>query len=274
MLSGRASGALLSRTTGRSSGSTLTTLCDRWELTLGRSQDVLEDLHDMLGTIDFFLTTASTHTSACASSDAQARCAARARRQLLASDDTAWNTAFADFAGARAGRSTPWASPRVRDRLTDARRDSRSNNTTCAARWCSRVICPGSIPTVASAPSRRGSRAAASEPSGEGQRLTISRPSSVGAATWTSRPWSRPTPFIVSVEAPIAAEQLLGVAGDPGDRQIAVRRAPSGHLHQRPRDLDPVLGGDRHHPLHRHRRVRVAAGRAARTNVSISAPGA
>ena len=73
---------------------------DRWELTLGRSQDVLEDLLDRLGTIDFFLHD-SEHSYECMSFEYAQAHAHLEPGGILASDDTAWNTAFADFAGAR-----------------------------------------------------------------------------------------------------------------------------------------------------------------------------
>lgn len=72
-------------------------LRERWELTLGRTQDELEPLLARLGEIDFFLHD-SEHSYECMSFELRA---ARARLRpggILASDDTNWNRAFQEIA--------------------------------------------------------------------------------------------------------------------------------------------------------------------------------
>ncbi len=68
----------------------------RWELTLGRTQDVLEPLLDRLGEIDFFLHD-SEHSYECMSFELSAAHARLRPGGILASDDTNWNRAFQEI---------------------------------------------------------------------------------------------------------------------------------------------------------------------------------
>lgn len=69
----------------------------RWELQLGRSDEILPPLLDSLGSIDFFLHD-SEHSYECMSSEYRAAWKYLAEGGILASDDISWNTAFQDFA--------------------------------------------------------------------------------------------------------------------------------------------------------------------------------
>lgn len=71
----------------------------RWELTIGRSQEELPPLLDRLGTIDFFLHD-SEHSYECMSLEFGLAFPRLREGGVLASDDTTWNTSFADFAAA------------------------------------------------------------------------------------------------------------------------------------------------------------------------------
>lgn len=72
-------------------------LKSRWELQLGRSDEVLPSLLDTLGTIDFFLHD-SEHSYQCMTAEYHAAWGHLAEGGILASDDISWNTAFQDFA--------------------------------------------------------------------------------------------------------------------------------------------------------------------------------
>jgi predicted O-methyltransferase YrrM len=74
-------------------------LRDRWQLTIGRSQDELPPLLDRLETIDFFFHD-SEHSYECMSLEFRLAYPRLREGGVLASDDTTWNTAFADFAAA------------------------------------------------------------------------------------------------------------------------------------------------------------------------------
>lgn len=69
----------------------------RWRLHLGRSQVVLPRLLGELGSIDFFLHD-SEHSYECMSFEYQLAWHYLVDGGLLVSDDTTWNSAFADFA--------------------------------------------------------------------------------------------------------------------------------------------------------------------------------
>jgi predicted O-methyltransferase YrrM len=71
----------------------------RWQLTLGRSQDVLPGLLESAGGIDFFLHD-SEHSEACMRFEFDAAWAALRDGGVLAADDVTANSAFADFAAA------------------------------------------------------------------------------------------------------------------------------------------------------------------------------
>jgi len=68
-------------------------LRERWDLTLGRTQDELEPLLDRLGEIDFFLHD-SEHSYECMRFELRAAHAKLRPGGILASDDTNWNRAF------------------------------------------------------------------------------------------------------------------------------------------------------------------------------------
>lgn len=71
-------------------------LRDRWELTIGRSQDDLPALLHCLGSIDFFLHD-SEHSHECMSFEYRAAWQHLRTGGVLASDDVSWNSAFEDF---------------------------------------------------------------------------------------------------------------------------------------------------------------------------------
>jgi len=75
-------------------------LKERWELLIGRSQDVLGGLLERLGRIDFFLHD-SEHSYECMSFELRLATAHLRPGGILAADDTQWNSAFADFAEQR-----------------------------------------------------------------------------------------------------------------------------------------------------------------------------
>jgi predicted O-methyltransferase YrrM len=68
----------------------------RWELTIGRSQDVLPGVLRRVGDIDFFLHD-SEHSYECMSFELSAAHAHMHPGGVLAADDTRWNSAFAEF---------------------------------------------------------------------------------------------------------------------------------------------------------------------------------
>lgn len=70
-----------------------------WTLRLGRSQEVLPHLLEELGSIDFFLHD-SEHSYECMSFEYDLAWRHLRPGGLLVSDDTTWNTAFADFSRA------------------------------------------------------------------------------------------------------------------------------------------------------------------------------
>jgi predicted O-methyltransferase YrrM len=86
-------------------------LRDRWQLTLGRSQDELPGLLDRLGAIDFFLHD-SEHSEACMRFEFETAWAALRDGGVLAADDVNANTAFADLAAAR-GREPIGIGPKL-----------------------------------------------------------------------------------------------------------------------------------------------------------------
>lgn len=69
----------------------------RWELLLGRSQDVLPLLLERLGTIDLFLHD-SEHSYDCMSFEFELAYSRLRDTGILAADDVRWNSAFGDFA--------------------------------------------------------------------------------------------------------------------------------------------------------------------------------
>lgn len=71
----------------------------RWTLRLGRSQEVLPPLLEELGSIDFFLHD-SEHSYECMSFEYHLAWRHLRPGGVLVSDDTTWNTAFADFSRA------------------------------------------------------------------------------------------------------------------------------------------------------------------------------
>jgi predicted O-methyltransferase YrrM len=75
-------------------------LRDRWRLVLGRSQKVLPELFDRLGTIDFFLHD-SEHSEPCMRFEFDAAWAVLRAGGVLAADDVTANDAFASFASAK-----------------------------------------------------------------------------------------------------------------------------------------------------------------------------
>jgi hypothetical protein len=74
-------------------------LRERWQLAIGRTQDELPPLLDRLETIDFFMHD-SEHSYDCMSFEFRLAYPRLRERGVLASDDTTWNTSFADFAAA------------------------------------------------------------------------------------------------------------------------------------------------------------------------------
>lgn len=72
-------------------------LRDRWELTIGRSQDLLEPLLDRVGPIDVFIHD-SEHSYDCMTFEFAAAHRHLKPRGLMVSDDATWTPAFAEFA--------------------------------------------------------------------------------------------------------------------------------------------------------------------------------
>jgi predicted O-methyltransferase YrrM len=75
-------------------------LRDRWQLTIGRSQDELPGLLQRLGTIDFFMHD-SEHSEACMRFEFEQAWDALHPGGVLAADDVTQNGAFPDFAAAQ-----------------------------------------------------------------------------------------------------------------------------------------------------------------------------
>lgn len=83
----------------------------RWELTLGRSQEVLPPLLRRLGTIDFFLHD-SEHSPECMRFEYESAWEYLRPGGVLASDDVTWNSAFEDFAR-QVKRAPSFATPNL-----------------------------------------------------------------------------------------------------------------------------------------------------------------